>query len=184
MHVLVVGGGLAGSAAAVELRNRGADVTIVEANNHLGGKMNVLEQDGFTFDMGPTILTLPEVLCGIIRRSGRKVEDMIDLVRLDPQWRCHYEDGTVLDLQDSVEGMAAYLDDKFPGSNAGADFTDFLGYARRMNRLSRNVFFYRDVGGVLDIIKGTPMGDSEVMKDALAMRLHSTVGKTVHKHIR
>ena len=184
MHVVVVGGGLAGSAAAVELRGRGADVTVVESNNHLGGKMNVLEQDGFTFDMGPTILTLPEVLCGIIRRSGRKVEDMIDLVRLDPQWRCHYEDGTVLDLQDSVEAMAAYLDDKFPAAGAGDDFTDFLNYARRMNRLSRNVFFYRDVGGVMDIIKGTPMGDSVVMKDAMAMRLHSTVGKTVHKHIR
>ncbi|MFK7884343.1 MAG: phytoene desaturase family protein [Phycisphaerales bacterium] len=184
MHVVVIGGGLAGLSAAVELRGRGADVTIVEANQHLGGKMNVLEEQGFSFDMGPTILTLPEVLCGIIRRSGRRVEDMIDLVRLSPQWRCHYEDGTVIDLQDGVEEMCSYLDKKFPGANAGNDFRGFLDYARRMNRLSRNVFFYRDVGGVADIIRGTPMGDREVMGDALAMRLHSTVGHTVAKHIR
>ncbi len=184
MHVVVIGGGLAGLASAVELRNRGADVTLIEANNHLGGKMNVLSEDGFTFDMGPTILTLPEVLCGIIRRSGRRVEDMIDLVRLDPQWRCHYEDGTVLDLKDGVDEMAAYLDGVFPGSGAGAEFRSFLAYAKRMNRLSRSVFFYRDLGNVMDVIRTSPKGDPAVMRDAMAMRLHSTVGATVAKHIQ
>src|SRR5690606_33042020 len=84
-RVVIVGGGLAGLASAVDLRGRGAHVIIVESNEHLGGKMNVLAEQGFTFDMGPTILTLPEVLCGIIRRAGRRVPDLIDLVRLDPQ---------------------------------------------------------------------------------------------------
>lgn len=184
MHVVVIGGGLAGLASAVELRNRGAGVTLIEANDHLGGKMNVLTDQGFTFDMGPTILTLPEVLCGIIRRSGRRVEDLIDLVRLDPQWRCHYEDGTVVDLRDGVEEMAASLDRSFPGAGAGDDFRAFLAYARRMNRLSRSVFFYRDLGNVMDVIRGSPKGDPGVMRDAMAMRLHSTVGATVAKHIR
>ncbi|RMH30450.1 MAG: phytoene desaturase [Planctomycetota bacterium] len=183
MHVVVIGGGLAGLASAVELRNRGADVTLIEANTHLGGKMNVLSEAGFTFDMGPTILTLPEVLCGIIRRSGRRVEDLIDLVRLDPQWRCHYEDGTVLDLKDGVDEMATYLDEVFQGSGAGAEFRSFLAYARRMNRLSRSVFFYRDLGNVMDVIRASPKSDPAVMWDAMAMRLHSTVAATVAKHI-
>lgn len=183
-HVVVVGGGLAGLSAAVELRGRGARVTLVEANDHLGGKMNVLEDSGYTFDMGPTILTLPEVLCGIIRRAGRDVTDLIDLVRLDPQWRLFYEDGTTLDLKDSLDAMAAHLDETLPDAGAGSDFRAFMAYARRMNRLSRSVFLYRDVGGVGDVMRGTPMGDREVMFDALAMRLHSTVAKTIGKHIR
>ena len=183
-HVVVVGGGLAGLSAAVELRGRGARVTLVEANDHLGGKMNVLEDSGYTFDMGPTILTLPEVLCGIIRRAGREVSDMIELVRLDPQWRLFYEDGTTLDLKDSLDAMAAHLDDALPGSGAGQDFRSFMAYARRMNRLSRSVFLYRDVGGVRDVMRGTPMGDRQIMFDAMAMRLHSTVAKTIEKHIR
>lgn len=177
-RVVVIGGGLAGLATAVDLRSRGVGVTLVEANDHLGGKMNVLEQDGFTFDMGPTILTLPEVLCGIIRRAGRKVPDLIDLVRLDPQWRCHYEDGVILDLRQDVEEMAGSLDVSQPG--AGAEYKKFIDYSRRMNRLSRQVFFYKDVGGIRDVMRQTPMGDPGLLFDALAMRLHATVAQTAH----
>lgn len=182
-HVVVVGGGLGGLAAAVDLRTRGARVTIVESNDHLGGKMNVLEAEGFTFDMGPTILTLPEVISGIIRRAGKRVEDYIDLIRLDPQWRCAFEDGTVIDLFEDVDAMAAHIDRVLPGTNAGEGYKKFIAYSRRMNRLSRSVFFYRDIGGVADVMRGTPMGDTQVMGDALAMRLHSTVGRTAAKHV-
>lgn len=181
-RAVVIGGGLGGLAAAVELGGRGADVVLVEANDHLGGKMNVLEADGFRFDMGPTILTLPEVLCGILRRAGRRVGDLVDLVRLDPQWRCHYESGAVLDLHQDVERMAAHLDARLPG--AGADWRRFVAFSRRMDRLTRRVFFYRDVGGIGDVIRGTPAADPQVGGDALAMRLHSTFGDTVERTIR
>ena len=77
-RVVVIGGGLAGLAAAVEIRalSKGAvDVTLIERNAHLGGKMNVFSEGGYSFDMGPTIITLPQVLRGIIRRAGKKPED-------------------------------------------------------------------------------------------------------------
>lgn len=183
-RIVVVGGGLAGLASAVELRTRGAEVTIVEANDHLGGKMNVLTEQGFTFDMGPTILTLPEVLCGIIRRAGRRVPDMIDLVRLDPQWRCHFEDGVTLDLRESVPDMQAELLSKLPGTDAAMGWKSLIDYSRRMNRLSRSVFFYKDVGGIRDVMRQSPAMDKQVMTDALAMRLHSTVAATIQKHVR
>ena len=107
---IVIGGGLAGLAAATELAGRGLRVTVVERNHHLGGKMNVLSEQGFSFDMGPTILTMPNVARGIIQRTGRNVADYIDFVRLDPQWRCMYEDGTVIDLLERPEEMAAAMD--------------------------------------------------------------------------
>ena len=103
-RAVVIGGGLAGLSAAVELRTRGLDVTIIDRNHHLGGKMNILEESGFTFDMGPTILTMPQVIRGIIERTGRTVSDYVDIVDLDPQWRCMYEDGTVIDLRGDVDG--------------------------------------------------------------------------------
>lgn len=179
--VVVIGGGLAGLAASIELAQRGAAVTLVEANAHLGGKMNVCEEGGYSFDMGPTILTLPEVLCGIIRRAGGKVSDYIDLVRLDPQWRCVFEDGTSFDLRDKLEDTIAEFNKVKPG--AGEEFAEFVKYSQRMNRLSRRVFFYRDLGGVLDVMKGTPMGDFGLLKDVLAMRMHSTVGDTIKKYV-
>jgi diapolycopene oxygenase len=181
---VVVGGGLAGLAAATELVSRGVRVTLVERNAHLGGKMNVLSQDGFSFDMGPTILTIPSVVRGIIERTGRAPADYIDFVRLDPQWRCMYEDGTVLDLLEQPTQMAAALDRQFPGSGAGASWQALIAYSRRMYRLSERVFFYKDIGGIGDLMRSPPVNEPGLLADVLAMRMHSTVGGTVHKLVR
>jgi diapolycopene oxygenase len=180
--VLIVGGGLAGLAAAAELSTLGCAVTLVEQNEHLGGKMNLLSEKGYTFDMGPTILTLPQVLRGIIRRSGRRVEDYINLINLVPQWKCHYEDGTVVDLLMDAKAMAASLDRQFPNEKPGAGYLQFVDYSRRMMRLSEKVFFYKDVGNVWDMMKNPPK-EAGIMGDVLGMRMYSTVGATVHKSI-
>lgn len=183
-HIVVIGAGLAGLASTVELLSRGFRVTLIEQNQHLGGKMNVLEEKGFRFDMGPTILTLPAVIRGIIQRSGRKVEDYIDLVRLDPQWRCFYDDGTVVDLLEHVDEMARSIDEQFPGKGGGDGYKVFIEHARRMFRLSESVFFYKDLGDVKDLMFNPPKNRPEgLMGDVLAMRMHSTVGATVEKHI-
>ncbi|MGQ0627991.1 MAG: phytoene desaturase family protein [Phycisphaerales bacterium] len=184
--VVVVGAGLAGLAAAAELSARGLAVTVVDQNDHAGGKMNVLSERGFTFDMGPTIITLPEVLRGIIRRcapAGKMEKDYIDLRPCQPQWRCHYEDGERIDLTASVPGMCAELARRF-GPETGAGYAAFLDFARRMLRLSEKVFFYRDVGSALDMMRGTRGMDLALLRDVLGMRLHSTVAATAHGMIR
>src|SRR5687767_14006772 len=88
----VIGGGLGGLAAAAVLSARGHDVVVFDQNSWMGGKAALLEQDGFRFDMGPTILTVPAVLRRIYSEAGEKLEDHLDLIRLDPQWRCFFED--------------------------------------------------------------------------------------------
>lgn len=181
-HVVVVGAGLAGLASAAELSTHGYRVTIVDQNTHLGGKMNLLKDKGFTFDMGPTIITLPEVLRGIVKRSGRRVEDYIDLIDLDPQWRCHFEDGTILNLRRDPDRFAKEIDEQFPDDRPGQGYLKFLEYSRRMFRLSEKVFFYNDLGGVADMMKSSPP-DPALLGDVLNMRMHSTVGATVHKHV-
>lgn len=185
-RVIIVGGGLAGLAAAVECAAHGQSVTLIEKNPHLGGKMNLLTERGFTFDMGPTIITLPQVLRGIIRRAAGgtddPVPDYLDLRRLDPQWRCMYEDGTVIDLRDNPAATAAALDRQFPKATPGPGFLSFIDWSRRMYRLSQKVFFYKDLGGVADMMVSPPR-EPGIMGDVMAMRMHSTVGDTVHKHI-
>ncbi len=182
--VVIIGGGLAGLAAACELGRRGVAVTLCERNEHLGGKMNVLHEGGFVFDMGPTIITLPQVLKGILERAGRQTADYIDLRPCDPQWRCHYEDGTVLDLDADPRAFAARLDRQFPGQNAGAGYMRFLTFARRMFNLSEKVFFYKDVESPLDMMRASPVRDPALLRDVLGMRMQSTVAATVHASIR
>ena len=70
----VVGSGLGGLAAACTLAARGHDVTLIEKNPWLGGKAAVLEMDGYRFDMGPTILTIPSVLRRIFGEAGLALE--------------------------------------------------------------------------------------------------------------
>lgn len=180
--VVIVGAGLAGLSSAVELAGKGIPVTIIDANNHLGGKMNLLEEDGYTFDMGPTIITMPQVLKGIISRTGRQPSDYVDLIDLDPQWRCFFDDGTRIDLRRDPQQWAREMDEQFPDAKPGAGFLKFYNFSQRMYRLSEKVFFYKDLGGIGDMIKKPPT-EPGVAKDAMAMRLHSTVGATIEKMI-
>lgn len=183
-RVIVVGGGLAGLAAGVECAARGSQVTIVERNRHLGGKMNVLADGGFSFDMGPTILTLPQVLRGIIERSGRRVEDYLELVALDPQWRCIYADGSALDLRADPRDMGAAID-RFTGTaGEGERYRRFLDYSRRMLRLSEKVFFYKDLSGLWDLARRPIPREPGILGDVLAMRPYSTVAATAHAYLR
>ncbi len=181
-RAIVIGGGLAGLASAVELASHGVPVTLVEANTHLGGKMNLIEDQGFSFDMGPTIITLPQVFRGIIERSGRRPEDYCELVDLDPQWRCMYEDGTTIDLRRDPKAFADKLDQQFPQAKPGAGYLEFVDWSRRMFRLSEKVFFYNDLGSVGDMMRRPP-SDPGLLGDVMAMRMHSTVASTIAKHI-
>src|SRR5437763_9131618 len=94
----VVGGGLGGLAAACVLAARGHAVTLFERSATLGGKAAVLHEQGYRFDMGPTILTLPSVLHRIFAEAGRRLEDELTLLPCDPQWRSFFSDGSTLDL--------------------------------------------------------------------------------------
>jgi phytoene desaturase len=195
--VVVIGGGLAGLAAACELAARGLRVTVVERNEHLGGKMNVLTAAApsgplagrpFRFDMGPTIITLPQVLLGIIGRCGRDAADYLELVNLDPQWRCFYEDGARIDVLRDPALMREQLDRLFPEAKPGRSFERFVRFSRRMLGLSEKVFFYKDVGGVMDMMGGraggASMSDPRLLGDVLAMRMHKSMAGTVHSMIR
>jgi phytoene desaturase len=181
-HVGIIGGGLAGLAAAVELAGKGLRVTLVEANRHLGGKMNVIADRGYTFDMGPTIITLPQVFRGVLRRAGRSPDAYCTLVDLDPQWRCFYEDGTVIDLRQDPARMARALDEQFPQARPGAGYARFIEFSRRMLGLSEKVFFFNDLESPLDMMRQPPK-DPAVLRDALGMRMHSTMAATAHRLI-
>ena len=82
----VVGAGLGGLAAACTLAARGYKVILFERNDWLGGKAAQLKGGGFRFDMGPTIVTMPSVLRRIFAEAGRRMEDYLNLVRLDARF--------------------------------------------------------------------------------------------------
>lgn len=103
--VIVIGGGLGGLSAAISLAQKGYAVSLYEKNDHVGGKVNRLEQDGFGFDLGPSILTMPHIFNKLFEESGKRMADYISLKRLDLEWRSFFPDGTVLDLYHDLRLM-------------------------------------------------------------------------------
>jgi len=182
-RVVVVGAGLGGLAAACTLAARGYAVTVCDKNPWLGGKAAVLAEKGFRFDMGPTILTLPSVLRKVFDEAGRKLDDYLPMVRLDPQWRCFYSDGSVLDLVEDVERMKAVLRDYSPETKSAEGYAKFLAFAKRLHTISDKFFFWRPIGSIWDMMNWRSLFQPAMLADVLAMRLGSTVAESVRSHV-
>jgi diapolycopene oxygenase len=128
-QVVVIGAGLGGMSAAIMLARSGFRVTLLEKNQQLGGKLNQLETQGFKFDLGPSILTLPHIFQPLFENKGKRLEDYVTLRRVDPQWRNFFEDGTVLDLYEHAGDMRRELT-RF-GPDAFNEYESFVNYSRR-----------------------------------------------------
>ncbi|MBY0456309.1 MAG: FAD-dependent oxidoreductase, partial [Gemmataceae bacterium] len=178
-RVGVIGGGLGGLAAACVLAARGYAVTLFEKSDWLGGKAAVLSERGFRFDMGPTILTIPSVLQRVFREADRRMEDYLDLVRLDPQWRCFFADGTSLDLVGDTNDMAAQLDAYAPGTGSGDGYRQFQTLSERLNGISQRHYFWKSIGGVRDMFDWRSGLDLSFVADVLNMRMGRSVAGTV-----
>lgn len=178
----VIGGGLGGLAAACTLAARGYDVFLCERNDWLGGKAAVLEVDGYRFDLGPTILTLPSVLKRLFAEAGRDLATELELLPLDPQWRCFFTDGSTLDLVADVAQMQRRLETYAPGTGEG--YGQFMKLAERLHDISRRYYFYKPIGSVWDMMNVTESLKPSIMADLWKMRFHSTVAGTVRKFVK
>lgn len=180
-RVGVVGSGLAGLAAAVTLAARGYEVTVLERNHWLGGKAAVLTAQGFRFDMGPTILIMPSVLRRVFAEAGRRMEDYLELLPLEPQWRCFFDDGSELDLLGDAEEMRRELAAFAPGSEPG--YRRFLDLSERLHDVSRRYFLWRSVGSAMDTFDLASSFQPAVLKDLWTLRMGRSVGGTVRSFI-
>lgn len=104
-HVVIVGAGPGGLAAALQAARAGARVTILEKQARVGGRTTTLEQDGFRFDLGPTFFLYPRVLAEIFSSLGRNLWSEIPMKRLDPQYRVSFGAGGHIDATPDIEQM-------------------------------------------------------------------------------
>lgn len=137
-RVAVIGSGLGGLSAAISLAQEGYAVTVHEKNPQIGGKLNVLKQAGYTFDLGPSILTLPHLFSRLFERSGKRMSDYVSLRTLRPHWRNFFEDGQVVDLFPEPERMAEEA--RKVGEDPAA-VQRFLAYSARLYDLVNAGYF-------------------------------------------
>jgi len=183
-NVAVIGGGLGGLAAACVLGARGHKVTLYDKNSWVGGKAAVLHEGGYRFDMGPTILTVPRVLYRIFGEANRRLEDYLDLVRLDPQWRCFFDDNTRIDLMEDIPTMAAEMDRFAPGKGAGEGYTRFQEIASHLHGVSDKFFFWKAVEDLFDTIDIKANFSPSTMRDVISLRMGSSVAGTIRSKVK
>lgn len=153
-NIVVIGAGLGGLSAAISLRAEGYPVEILEKNDRVGGKLNVREIEGFTFDLGPSIFTLPRIFEDLFERAGKRMSDYVGLEPVTPHWRNFFEDGLVLDLLQDPDAMRRELD-KLEG-DAGEhwdDFQRFLEYGRKQYRLIEGGYFAKGLDNTWEMIR-------------------------------
>ena len=150
-EVAVVGGGVGGMAAALRLRAAGHDVVLFERNSVLGGKLASRTVDGFTFDTGPSLLTLPEVFDNLLALAGTSLAELVDPVRLDPICRYRWPDGSGFDHLADRHDAAAEVHRLAPGQAPA--FAAYLDHGRRVWDVSRRTFFAGPMESPVDLVR-------------------------------
>ncbi|WP_031432816.1 phytoene desaturase family protein [Methylomarinum vadi] len=149
-RVVVIGAGLGGLSAAISLACEGFAVQLLEKNGQVGGKLNVLRKEGFTFDLGPSILTMPHIFRRLFEQAGRNMEDYVAIQAVEPHWRNFFADGTVFDLTPEPVTMRRELqklDDK-----STAEFERFMAYSRRLGRAVEKGYFAKGLDGLGELL--------------------------------
>lgn len=151
---IVVGAGLGGLSAAISLRAEGFEVRVLEKNAQIGGKLNFRELDGFGFDLGPSIFTLPQFFRSLWERAGKRMDDYVELEPVTPHWRNFFEDGTTIDLYQEEDKMRAELA-KLPGDadEHWRQFQDFLAYGREQYEITDAGYFDKGIDNVWEMIR-------------------------------
>ena len=127
---VVIGSGFGGIAAAIRLQAKGYETTLLEMRDKPGGRAYVYEDKGFTFDAGPTIITVPFVLDELAELSGRRIADYVDIVPCDPFYRIYFPDGREFNYVGDSARLEAEIARFNPDDVAG--YRAFLDYSRRI----------------------------------------------------
>jgi phytoene desaturase len=150
-RVVIVGAGLAGLAAALHLAAAGRQVTVLERESVPGGRAGRLSVQGYEFDTGPTVLTMPSLIEEPLAAVGEKLSDWLQLTSLDPAYRTYYPDGSTLDVRTDTVRMAAEIS-RVCGPREADGYLRFVDFARDLWRLERKDFIDRNLDTPVDLV--------------------------------
>ncbi len=141
--VIVIGAGLGGISTALRLSSSGYGVKLIEKNSVLGGKISPLNQNGYKFDRGPSLITLPEHFIEMYDDIGENIDDHIKLINLNPTCKYFFDNGKIFNYYSTISGMKKELrniDENFE------NFCNFLNIGSKVYELSDKTFLNYPMG--------------------------------------
>lgn len=149
--VVVVGAGLAGLSATLRLLGQGRDVTLLERESVPGGRNGLLKKDGYSFDTGPTVLTMPSLIEDAMNCVGEKMSDWLTLLPLSPLYRAFYNDGSTLDVYPDTKQMEEEIA-KVIGGNEAAGYRRYVDFVTKLYKYEMNDFIDKNIDSPLDLL--------------------------------
>jgi phytoene desaturase len=150
-RVVIVGAGLGGLACALHLAGTGRQVTVLERESAPGGRVGRLAVDGYEFDTGPAVLTMPELIDESLAAVGERLSDWLDLVALEPAYRAHFPDGSHLDVIANPARMAEEIS-RVCGTGEADGYLRFVHHVRELWHLERRDFVDRNLDTPRDLV--------------------------------
>jgi phytoene desaturase len=149
--VVVIGAGLSGLSAACYLTGQGHEVTVVEREPIPGGRAGRLVRDGFSFDTGPTVLTMPNLVADALRTVDSDLDSVLPMRRLDPAYRARFADGSTIQVRAGTEAMRAEIAATC-GEHDAAAFEGFVDWLRRLYAIELPNFIDRNYDSPLGLL--------------------------------
>ena len=174
-NVVVIGAGLSGLSAACYLTGQGHEVTVVEREPIPGGRAGRLNRDGFAFDTGPTVLTMPDLIADPLRAVGAELADLLPLKRLDPAYRARFADGSTIDVRNGHEAMRDEIA-RTCGSLDAAAFDEFVDWLRKLYVVELPHFIDANYDSPLGLVR-SPAAVAKLLRLGAFGRLGNVVRK-------
>ncbi|GDX23737.1 phytoene dehydrogenase [Actinomycetes bacterium] len=143
-NVVIVGAGLAGLSAALRLAGAGRSVTVIERESVPGGRSGLLQKEGYNFDTGPTVLTMPSLIEDAFNSVGEEMKDWLDLIPLRPLYRAFYHDGSQLDVYPDTKEMEAEIA-KVIGPEEAIGYRNYVEFVTKLYKYEINDFIDRNI---------------------------------------
>ncbi|MFY7930587.1 MAG: phytoene desaturase, partial [Oligoflexus sp.] len=173
-RAIVIGSGFGGLAAAIRLQAMGCATELYERRDKPGGRAYVYEEEGFIFDAGPTVITVPQVIEDLFTLAGKRMKDYVELIEIHPFYRLFWEDGTVFDYDNDEKKLLEQIGARNPDDVRG--YKEYLEYAEDVYEQG-----YVRLGHVpflrfWDMVKVAP--------DLLRLKAHRPVYSTISRYIK
>lgn len=150
-HVVVVGAGLSGLSAAMQLAGQGRSVTVVERYGFPGGRVGQADIRGYRIDTGATVLTMPDIIEEAFDAVGASMGDYLDLLKLDPAYRASFADGSTLDVHTDAAAMTAAIEE-FAGPDQAAGYLRLREWLTELYKLEIEGFIGSNFSSPLSLV--------------------------------
>lgn len=174
--VSIIGSGIAGLSAAIDLADSNFEVIVHEKNDKPGGRINYFEMDGFSFDMGPSWYWMPEVFENFYKKHGHTTADFYELKRLDPSYKVVFSANNSVDIPADFTELLNLFESKESGS--AQKLEKFIDEAAYKYKVGMDDFVWRPSHSVFEF------ASLKILKSIFQLQLFSSISKEINKVVK